>query len=281
MLAVFLAVSSIVATVVTLRYEAFVLLPKTEDAAASLAALSFLLVISLGCFLGVLAWLIPEDVRAILGGAVLGRWLPLAVLVGMATAVIAIGVGVLNRKRAYRQMVYLRIAQAVLGASIGIGLGLYSYQAGMLVAQIFSTLVIAIGLVSALPNSYLKWNLKNIMQVAKLHRSAPRYIFPAAVLDVVTMQLPVFLMIAWFGREEAGQFSMAWRMLALPISLVGTAVGQVFLQRFSNLWPDGLGRAAIIAANMGWDGVDWCVARHSCDVVRRTVVRLGFWRFLA
>lgn len=31
---------------------------------------------------------------------------------------------------------------------------------------------------------------------------------------------------------------MAWRILALPMTLIGSAIGQVFFQRFSQTWPD-------------------------------------------
>jgi len=46
------------------------------------------------------------------------------------------------------------------------------------------------------------------------------------------------MMANLFGEEMGGQFSMSWRVLAIPLSLVGMSVGQVFLQRFSLLKDD-------------------------------------------
>lgn len=232
-LAVFMAVSSIVATAVTLRYETSILLPKEEGEATFLVLLSVALAMLLGLACGTIAWLLPEKVRAVLGVSSVGEWLPLAVLAGMATAVIAIGTAWLNRKRAYLKMAKLRIAQSALGAVLSIGLGIYGYGAGLLAAQIISVSVVAVVVMAGLSAMRVHWNRQAIRGVAALHIAAPKYLLPTALLDVVTMQLPVLLITAWFSSEAAGQFSMAWKILALPMALIGAAVGQVFFQRIS------------------------------------------------
>ncbi len=236
--AVFLAVSSIVATAITLRYETSILLPKEENEAASLLLLSLALVASLGLIGGTVAWLLPEEIGAALGVPTLAGWLPAAVLAGMATAMVAIGTAWLNRQRAYLKMAQLRIAQSASAAIIGIGLGMYGYGAGLLAAQVISVSAVAVLVMAGLSAMRVHWSRQAICDVATLHIAAPKYLLPTALLDVVTMQLPVLLIIAWFSSEAAGQFSMAWKILALPMAFIGAAVGQVFLQRFSQVWPD-------------------------------------------
>jgi O-antigen/teichoic acid export membrane protein len=232
-LAVFLAVSSIVGTAITLRYETSILLPKDESEAISLVLLSLALTLVLGLVVGITAWLLPEKIRVMLGVSVLGGWLPIAVLAGVATAVVAIGAAWFNRQRAYIKMTYLRITQSGVGAVCGIALGIYGYTTGLFMAQIISLLVLTAVVMFSLRAMCVQWSEPAMRNVAMKHSAAPKYLLPTAFLDVVTLQLPVLLITARFSSEAAGQFSMAWKILALPMALIGGAVGQVFFQRIS------------------------------------------------
>ena len=232
-LAIFLAVSSIVATAITLRYETSILLPKEESESVSLVLLSLTLALGLGLIVGITAWLLPESVRKALGVSTLGAWLPIAVLVGVSTAVVAIGTGWFNRQRAYIKMTQLRITQSVGGAICGISLGIYGYNSGLLVAQIISILLVSVVIVFSLRGMCTFWHFRSLKDASIIYDAAPKYLLPTSLLDVITLQLPLILISAWFSSESAGQFSMAWKILALPATLVGGAVSQVFFQSAS------------------------------------------------
>ncbi len=238
LLAVFLAVSSIVATAITLRYETSILLPKEEAESVSLLLLSLALAIFFGSILGITAWLLPEEMREILGLAPLGSWLPIAALAGTATAVVAVGTAWFNRQRAYIKIAQLRITQSGVSAIGGIALGIYGYTSGLLIAQISSMLLVSAVVLVSLRAMCTQSSKRAMRNVAMKHSVAPKYLLSTSLLDVVTMQLPVLLITAWFSSEAAGQFSMAWKILGLPMALIGGAVGQVFLQRFAQVWPD-------------------------------------------
>jgi lipopolysaccharide exporter len=63
------------------------------------------------------------------------------------------------------------------------------------------------------------------------HRGFPLYAFPGGLLEVFTRQLPVLVFGWWVGAGITGQFSMAYRLLALPEMLVGISVGQLFYKK--------------------------------------------------
>lgn len=238
LLAVFLAVSSIVATAITLRYETAILLPKDEHESKTLVLLSAVLAVLIGILIGLIAWLLPEAVKSAMGISVLNEWLVLAVLCGTTTALATTGSNWYNRHRAYIKMTTLRITQSGIGALIGIALGLWGFSAGLMLAQIFASLTVAIIVIFSLRSLRENWRNNDFCTIASKHKAAPKYLLPTALLDVVTLQLPVLLITAWFSSEVAGQFSMAWKMLAIPAALVGGALGQVFLQRFAQIWPN-------------------------------------------
>lgn len=238
LLALFLAVASIVATATTLRYETAVLLPKEESEATYIVVLCLLLLTSLGLSTGVVAYFLPENIRAVLGVSVLRGWFPIAVLHSIGIAILAVGMAWLNRKRAYARMAQLRIVQSTAAVVAGVVFGIYGFSSGLMLAQILSLMLVAVFMLLNLPARRCFWNRQHLKEVALKHESAPKFLLPSALLDTVTQQLPVLLITAFFNSDSAGQFSMAWKILALPITLVGAAVGQVFMQRFAQVWPD-------------------------------------------
>ncbi|MDP2005243.1 MAG: hypothetical protein Q8K45_06175, partial [Rubrivivax sp.] len=54
-------------------------------------------------------------------------------------------------------------------------------------------------------------------------------------LDTITQQLPMALAVLWFTQDDAGQFSLAWRVLAVPVLMLAGAAGTVFYERFAVL----------------------------------------------
>jgi O-antigen/teichoic acid export membrane protein len=239
-LAVFGAVSSIVSTAITLRYETSILLPKEEKESISLVELSLVLVAIFGLLSGAVAWFLPDSIRKVIGVLALGGWFPIAVLNSVGLALLAIGITWLNRNRKYGRMAQLRVIHTVAFAVMAISLGFYGITDGLLLSQIVSLTIVSAFVLNNFSSLKFHWNRKPLYAVAIKHISAPKFLLPTALLDTVTQQLPVLLITAWFTSESAGQFSMAWRILAIPSSLVGSAVGQVFLQRFVNVWPDAV-----------------------------------------
>jgi O-antigen/teichoic acid export membrane protein len=86
--------------------------------------------------------------------------------------------------------------------------------------------------------SFLNTQKRPVLKAAIKYKSTVKYVLPTAVIDVLTLQLPILMIAAMWGASSAGQFSLAWRVLILPASILGTAIGQVFFQRFSIAWPD-------------------------------------------
>lgn len=238
LVALFAAVSGIMGTALTLRYETAMLLPKEEGESVAIVLLCVTLALVLGGLVSIAAWLSPEDFKAMIGIAELGVWLPVTAFAAIASAVVATGTMWLNRQRAYKKMAQIRITQSGVAILAAIVLGLTGLSTGLIVAQIIALLVVITVIIVYIMPLLKQWEPHALMLAARKHISAPKFLLPTALLDVLTMQLPVLLITAWYSTEAAGQFSMAWRILALPMTLIGSAIGQVFFQRFSQTWPD-------------------------------------------
>jgi len=55
---------------------------------------------------------------------------------------------------------------------------------------------------------------------------------PAGLLNVLGLQLPVILVAYQYGSQVAGWFGLTQRVVGLPVTLIGTAVAQVYLGEF-------------------------------------------------
>lgn len=238
LLALFGVVSGIVATAITLRYETAILLPKRDEEAIDVVILSLILALVFGLVVSIVTWVMPEKFKEIIGISSLGNWLPISILSAIGGALIATTTGWLNRNGAYNKIAKLRIIQTAAAVFVSIVLGLAGLSSGQIIAQLIGIFVGLILIAFHLSPLLKRTNVNILYQTANLHKAAPKFLLPSALLDVVTTGLPVLMIGAWFNSESAGQFSLAWRILALPMSLIGGAISQVFFQRFSGCWPN-------------------------------------------
>lgn len=238
LLALFLAVVSVGATLVTLRYESSILVPKESTESANLVLLSLTLGFVLSVVLALLVGLLPMELQEKIGLGALGNWLSIAFLTAATTAAFGGMQYWMNRQKKYKLMAWLRIGQSTSVAGVALFLGFLHIDNGLLIAQVFASACFCLAALWLGRSAALLWKTSQLQVTAFAHKNTPKYLLPTALLDVVTLQIPVVLIAAWFGADEAGQFSMAWRLLMMPAALVGGAIGQVFMQRFSSAIED-------------------------------------------
>lgn len=63
---------------------------------------------------------------------------------------------------------------------------------------------------------------------------------PSSMLNSLALVLPVPLISAYFGLQAAGHFSLASRVLLLPLALIGMSVGDVFHNRIAEYSREGI-----------------------------------------
>jgi lipopolysaccharide exporter len=236
--ALFGAVSVIVGTIVSLSYPIRIILPNRDHEAIKLLLISLLLSIFLGMTILSVTIFLPDTAIAWLGLDSLEGWIFVAIAVGMVTAIVNAFTYWLNRHSEYKKMAFVRIMQSVIAAAVGISFGLLAVRDGLLYAQAISIFSALVFLIIISKVKFFKASFFGLSSFARKHKAAPFFLYPTAILDVFTNQLPFFLIAFWFTTELTGQYKMAYSLLALPSALIGSAISQVFYQRFSMIWPD-------------------------------------------
>ncbi len=70
-----------------------------------------------------------------------------------------------------------------------------------------------------------------VRRVAYTFREYPTFLVLGHVANVVSSQLPVLLLATLFNPAIAGLYALAERVLVLPSSVIGSAIGDVYRQR--------------------------------------------------
>ncbi len=241
-LGLWLAVAAVVSVLVLLRYDTHVVIAADEAEAQALVRLCLLLAAALGALLLLAAWAVPAPIALVLGLAPLGPWLPSAVMGGVLAAALAAGLAWANRQGQVQRMTGARLMAAALTVALGVGLGAAGWGDGLLIAQLSGTAVALLAL--RWPRG--PWTAGALRAAANTHRAAPQFLWPSALLDTFTQQLPMALAVLWFSTEVAGQFSLAWRVVAAPALMLAAAVGTVLYPRLARLVDQPMAARALL-----------------------------------
>jgi lipopolysaccharide exporter len=71
--------------------------------------------------------------------------------------------------------------------------------------------------------------LKSLRTIASAYRSYPQYSIWGGLLNITSVHVPVFILSQSFGMAITGQYGLSSRFVFLPLTLVASAVSQVFL----------------------------------------------------
>lgn len=77
-------------------------------------------------------------------------------------------------------------------------------------------------------------NLKDIKKTLVKYRKQPLYAMPAHFINSASYSILNFFITGLFGLSSFGYYSMSYRILGLPLSLVSMNVSKVFFQRASD-----------------------------------------------
>lgn len=226
-LGLWMAVVAVVSMALLLRYDTCIVIARDDAEARALLRLCLRLALGGGALLALLAWALPPAWQAALGLQPLGRCLPLAVVGGALAAALAALLAWANRQREYPRISAARVVLAAAAALAGSAFGMVGVLGGLLLAQLVG------GVAGLLALARERGSAEGVAEAARQHVKAPRYLWPSAMLDAITQQLPMLLAVLWFSAEEAGQFSLAWRVTAVPMLMLAAAAGTVFYERFA------------------------------------------------
>lgn len=228
-LAVYASLLAFIVVIASLRYELAIPLPKNEEDAANITFLSLILIIVISILIGIVVSSFGTFIAKLLNVPLLVNYfwlLPIGVFFSGAYSVF--NYYSIRRKR-YKTIAYTGFTKAVISIGvqfIAFKLGVFGLLLGQVIGQVVGTLTLARSSLNTFFFKQISWN--GIFQMANRFRQFPIFSTWNSLLNTMGLYLPSLILAIFFGPASAGLYSIANRVLNLPASIIGRAVGQVF-----------------------------------------------------
>jgi len=238
---IFIAIASILGSIATLRYEMAIMLPDNNKDAFNVVAVSIILsfIISLIVFVGI--FFLNDEILNFThqkGVYEYVYFIPLCIF----------SIGIYQtfnywstRLQSYKNNAFSRIAQTSFTGIINIIYGVLQKGTlglvlGNIGGQIIAALVLAFKAMSQ-SKTYLKFiSQKKIKYTIARYKAHATINTLHVLLDNILSYGISFLLVFFFTDAIVGFYSFSFRILKAPLSIIGTAMSQVFFQQANELY---------------------------------------------
>jgi len=230
------SVCAILAVLVTGKYELAIVVPRYDGEAINLVAVTVLLSLLVSLILLGVIWMWNEPIASLLGHPDVRSWLYLA---PFATLILGCYYAFnfwANRRSRYKSMAISRIVQSGAATAMQLAAGVSKVGLlGLILGQLFGQLLSTFFLAKSLPSDerrlFRRISFKRMQCVARRHIGYPKYMVPGQTMSVGATEMPLLLISVFFGAGVAGFYALAQRVMAAPLALVASAVGDVYRQK--------------------------------------------------
>ena len=236
-LSVFTSITGIVAVIICLRYELAIVLPKEDDEGFALLKLSWLFAAIIACISLIVFGLWGKQIYTRFNASALASYWYYVPITLLLSGIIQAANYWLTRRRQFSVLSYNKVLPVLAVNLVSIGLGFAGNRA--LGARLFSILVgnivnIAVLVSVLVPDIKAKreQQYRKIELVGKYKNFLVYDIWGALINNLSWMIVPI-LMNSYYGSFVAGQYSISLRVIQLPMSIIGSSIGQVFLKTAS------------------------------------------------
>ncbi|MDO5727567.1 MAG: oligosaccharide flippase family protein [Bowdeniella nasicola] len=241
-LGTFNSIAAILIAIAAGRFDLAIMLEHDDRAAKVLVQLSFRIIVAVSVLGGIISWLLRPILAEHYSEAV-ARWMP---LIGVSTLFTA-GATMLqywyNRKTDYKTIARNRIERQVgsSGGQVVCGwLGIITLP-GLLFGQLIGQ-VYAFFNLSRKASDLRALDTKGaptMGQLARKHWKMPVLNGPNVLVDSVRTN-GINLLIGSISIASLGQYLLAYQAVQVPVTLINSAVSQVFFQKLSLVRPGAM-----------------------------------------
>ena len=217
------------------RYDMSIVYEEDEDNVIPIIKLSFIVCLlmstAVSCGYGIYYWITGKDNNSYLS------IIAFTFILLFATGIVNILISYNNRNREYSLMtsvfVIRTIAKNVTMVILGfLNAGTMGILFSEVIGQLFGMNGQARSLKPHLKDIY-RVSTKRMTDVAKKHHSQPLYSVPAIFANNFSYSSINLFIESLFGLSFLGYYSMSFRILGMPLSLISTNVSKVFFEEAS------------------------------------------------
>ncbi|MFY0644719.1 MAG: oligosaccharide flippase family protein [Bacteroidia bacterium] len=237
-LGLFNSMVAIVTVFSGLRYEMAIVVEEDRSKARALTQLSMLWNIIIGLILMIVI-VLSKNWIAGLFGINKPEWLylvaPVIILSGMLESLIFWR----NRERQFRLISANRVLSSATAASYKLTHPYINLpNNGLIIGHSIGQLLAFLHLWWKSGIQLFQFDSSLLKSLMKEYKDFPLYSAPAALINILAVKMPFFLIAYYAGMEATGFLDNANRLTYLPLSMVAMASSQVFFERIARVKKD-------------------------------------------
>jgi lipopolysaccharide exporter len=245
-LALFTSITSVLGVIACMRYEFSIMLPASDEEATNLLALSLAFAALVSALTIPVIWWGREPLLEWLNAPQLWAYLWL-----VPPAVFVAGVFLAlnywnSRTKHFARLSVARVTSAVAttSAMLGAACAGHSTAGAMIAASVGGQAVTTTVLGAQIWRDHGKLFLRTVrwremLAGLKRHRKFPVFSTGSALLNTASWQLPALLLFRFFSSTIVGYYALGFRILHMPMTMMGAAIAQVFFQRAAEAHVEG------------------------------------------
>lgn len=234
----FTSIASTITVAATLRYELAIMIPQKEEEAVNVFAISFfinLMISSITLVASIIAVIFFKDYLNSTGLRFYIFCIPFFVLLaGLSQALTTWA----SRRKKFRVIAISRVGQSTTTQGLSLVSGLLNGSSPALILSanagvLVSFIALAIGNTKSILNKWHHVSRNRMRMYANKYRDFALINTPHAFIGVFMDMSVLFLLNYFFSKSLVGHYAFGWRLLKLPVGVIGAAVYQVFFQKAS------------------------------------------------
>ena len=234
LLALYGALISILGVVATGRYEIAIMLPKENEEARVLLQVSVVVAFLIALFVSIPILIWNVEIAIFLGNEAIASWLYLVPASVMLTGVYQALIYWNNRQKRFRNTANSRINQSLFQGIVQTAMGFSKVAGGLMWGRFFGIISSTLYLLrkdSSYKKIIQKTEVSALKKQLKNYKKFPKYGIIGSLCDASAVQMPVLMLTKFYSSTIAGMFSLTFRVLNMPTSIISSAIGQVLFQR--------------------------------------------------
>lgn len=255
-LATFTATVTILASVISGRYEGAIVLPPNTPRGERDALALVKLAVAVGAVSSVGAVLIIVIARNVGFDPWLHSLGPWAYLVPATAFLTMLGQALTayaTRRRGYGRIARVAPLSRIYAAAVQVGLGLLKFTGTGLLVAACTTPFVGLGVLlkmlkegrQAVDADGSELAASPLSRVARHYSEFPRVNIWFTLLNTLAWNVQVLIIGIYFTKADVGQFSLAFSLLSVPAALVVMAVSQVFFRELADRAHDSQAAVAL------------------------------------
>jgi len=236
LLATITSITAILAVLTTGRYEDSILIAKTKKDTINIISLILLISLTLLIILSFFLLFFSAQLGILFNESDLTKWLFISPISAFAIIIFNIYNEWCVRNKDFIRLSWNKIYNSSAVTFFKLFFGIVKVLSGGLVigdllGRIINSSSCVYRILKKEKNTISEISFKHMKKMAIRYSEFPRYNLPGQLSNTIGKQFPILIIGAYFNSIEVGYYSMTMSILSIPISVISSAISNVFRQK--------------------------------------------------